>query len=224
MTRPTSAMIRDIVAICAAVALVGLSFGALAAAAGLSLSIAVALSALVLAGGSQFLFVAVIAAGASPWAGVIGGLLINARHLPFGLAMSDVVGRGWIAKVAGAHILIDEVVAYARAQKTPQEARLAYWICGIALAAVWNVATIAGAMLGSIIPDPSAFGIDAAFPAALLALLLPGLRGDSSDAVTGRRVVVTGSAVALALTPWLPPGLPVLAGLAGLVAVRKAAA
>ena len=224
MTRPTSAMIRDIVAICAAVALVGLSFGALAAAAGLSLSIAVALSALVLAGGSQFLFVAVIAAGASPWAGVIGGLLINARHLPFGLAMSDVVGRGWIAKVAGAHILIDEVVAYARAQKTPQEARLAYWICGIALAVVWNVATIAGAMLGSIIPDPSAFGIDAAFPAALLALLLPGLRGDSSDAVTGRRVVVTGSAVALALTPWLPPGLPVLAGLAGLVAVRKAAA
>ena len=224
MTRPTPAMIRDIVAICAAVALVGLSFGALAAAAGLSLSIAVALSALVLAGGSQFLFVAVIAAGASPWAGVIGGLLINARHLPFGLAMSDVVGRGWMAKVAGAHILIDEVVAYARAQKTLQEARLAYWICGIALATVWNVATIAGAMLGSIIPDPSAFGIDAAFPAALLALLLPGLRGASADAVTGRRVVVTGSAVALALTPWLPPGLPVLAGLAGLVAVRKAPA
>ena len=214
-------MARDIAAICAAVGVVGLSFGALASAAGLSIWTAVALSLLVLAGGSQFLFVAVIAAGASPWAGVVGGLLINARHLPFGLAMSDIVGRGWVSKVAGAHLLIDEVVAYSRVQKTIGDARTAYWACGIGLAVVWNIGTVAGALLGSTIPDPNTLGVDAAFPAALLALLLPGLRGASHDAVTGRRVVLTGSALALMLTPWLPAGLPVLAGLAGLVAVRK---
>lgn len=214
-------MTKDILAICAAVTVVGLSFGALASAAGLSVWVAMALSLLVLAGGSQFLFVAVIATGASPWAGVVGGLLINARHLPFGLAMSDIVGRGWLAKVFGAHLLIDEAVAFSRAQESVEKARIAYWACGIALAVSWNISTFAGSMLGSAIPDPNALGVDAAFPAALLALLLPGLRGPSPNAAIGRRVVLTGSVCALALTPWLPAGLPVLAGLAGLFAVKR---
>ena len=65
-------------------------------------------------------------------------------------------------------------------------------------------------MAGSAIPDPGVFGVDAAFPAALLALLLPALR--RSDA---RRVGLAAAVIAVATTPFLAPGLPVLAGLLG---------
>ncbi|HEU4520868.1 MAG TPA: AzlC family ABC transporter permease [Thermoanaerobaculia bacterium] len=212
----TPSLLRDILAICAAIGVVGLSFGAVASAAGLSTGMAVALSLLVLAGGSQFLVVGVIAAGASPWAGVIGGLLINARHLPFGLAMSETVGNGRLRKLLGAHLLIDEVVAFARAQESAVRARAAYWACGLALAITWNASTLAGAWFGGTIPDPAAFGVDAAFPAALLALLLPGLRNDPEV----RRVALSGSAIALAVSPFLPAGLPVLAGLSGLLLAK----
>ena len=65
-------------------------------------AIAVGMSVLVLAGGSQFLAVAVVAAGGSPVAAVLGGLLLNARHLPFGLAMSGVVADRWPGRLLGA--------------------------------------------------------------------------------------------------------------------------
>lgn len=217
MTRLTPSLLRDIAAICAAVGVVGLSFGALASAAGLTITMALALSLLVLAGGSQFLVVGVVAAGAGPWAGVLGGLLINARHLPFGLAMSDTVGKSLLSKFVGAHLLIDEAVAFSRAQTDQAHARAAYWACGIGLAVTWNAATLMGAWFGETIPDPAAFGVDAAFPAALLALLLPGLR----SSIDVRRVALTGAAIAVALTPFLPAGLPVLAGLGGLLFAKK---
>ena len=77
--------------------------------------------------------------------------------------------------------------------------------------------TLLGVVAGSAIPDPSVFGVDAAFPAALLALLLPALR--QSDA---RRVGLASAVIAVASTPFLAPGLPVLAGLLGLgVAGRR---
>ena len=82
----------------------------------------------------------------------------------------------------------------------------------------WNLGALAGVLAGSAVPDPNSFGVDAAFPAALLALLLPSLR--RADA---RRVGLLAAAVALAATPFLPAGLPVLLGLAGLTAAGRAA-
>ena len=75
-----------------------------------------ALSLLVFAGGAQFIVVAVAAAGGSPLAGLLGGLLLNARLLPYGLAMGGVIGDRWPARLLGAHILIDESVAFSRAR------------------------------------------------------------------------------------------------------------
>jgi len=208
---------RDALALAVAVSVVAVSFGALATAAGLPLLITMAMSLLVLAGGAQFLAVAIIAAGGGPVAAVAGGLLLNLRHLPYGLAVADVVGDRWPAKVFGAHLLIDEVVAFSRARGSGARARRAYWTSGILLATFWNVGTLLGVVAGSAIPDPSVFGVDAAFPAALLALLLPALR--QSDA---RRVGLASAVIAVAATPFLAPGLPVLAGLLGLaVAGRK---
>ncbi len=209
--------LRDALVIAAAVGLVGAAFGALASSAGLPLAMTMAMSLLVLAGGSQFLVVGVIAAGGGVWPAVAGGLLLNARHLPFGLAIGEVVGRSWAARLLGAHLLIDVVVAFARARMDRpdglQSARAAYWVCGIALLVMWNLGTLAGALAGAAVPDPGTFGVDAAFPAALLALMLPTLR--RADA---RRVGLLGAVVAVAATPWLPAGVPVLLGLVGLIA------
>jgi len=208
--------LRDALALACAISLVGASFGALAAAAGVSPIMTVAMSVLVFAGGAQFLVVAVVAAGGSPVAAVLAGLLLNARHVPFGLAMAGTVADRWPARLLGAHILIDESVAFARARGDGERARRAYWLCGALLFTFWNTGALVGLLAGAAVPDTDAFGIDAAFPAALLALLLPSLR--RADA---RRVGVTAAVVALAATPFLPAGLPVLVGLLGLLAAGR---
>lgn len=208
--------VRDALALAVAVAVVGVSFGALAAAAGVPTPLTIAMSLLVFAGGAQFLAVAVVAAGGSPVAAVAGALLLNVRHLPFGLAIAGVVGDRWPAKVLGAHILVDESVAFARARGSGARARRAYWTSGLLLFTFWNTGALLGVVAGSAVPDPGVLGVDAAFPAALLALLLPSLR--RADA---RRVGLAAAAIAVATTPFLAPGLPVLTGLIGLVAANR---
>jgi 4-azaleucine resistance transporter AzlC len=211
-----AALRRDLLAIVLAIGVVGVSFGAIAVTSGLPWWMPSLLSLLVFAGGSQFMVVGVVAAGGGVVAAVLGALLLNARHLPFGLAMSTVVADRWPGRLLGAHILIDEVVAFSRARGTGPRARAAYWTSGVLLATFWLLGTIVGLLAGAAVPDPSVLGVDAAFPAALLALVLPGLR--RADA---RRVGLTAAAVALAATPFLPPGLPVLAGLLGLLAAGR---
>jgi predicted branched-subunit amino acid permease len=209
--------LRDALALAAAIAVVGASFGALAAAAGVPPALTVALSLLVFAGGAQFLVVAVVAAGGSLVAAVAAGLLLNARHLPFGLAIGDTVGRSWPARLVGAHLLIDENVAFSRARPAGRRARSAYWLCGTLLFTAWNIGTVVGMLAGAAVPDPSAFGVDAAFPAGLFALVLPGLRRPDA-----RRVAVAAAVLALLAATVLPPGLPVLVGLLGLFAAGSA--
>lgn len=208
--------LRDVFAVACAIAVVGASFGALAAAAAIPVPIVVGMSLIVFAGGSQFLAVSVVAAGGSPVAAVVAGLLINARHLPFGLAMAPVVGDRWPARLLGAHILIDESVAFARARGTGPRARTAFWASGLTFFLFWNVGALVGVYAGAAVPDTDAFGIDAAFPAALLALLLPGLKAPDA-----RRVGIAATVVAVAATPFLPAGLPVMAGLLGLLAAGR---
>ncbi|WP_232663539.1 AzlC family ABC transporter permease [Pseudonocardia sp. TRM90224] len=203
--------LKDALALAAAIGVIGASFGALSTAAGVPVAITMGLSLIVFAGGSQFLVVAVVSAGGSAVAAVLAGLLLNGRHLPFGLAVSGIVADRWPARLLGAHFLIDESVAFARARGSGQRARTAYWLCGALFYVFWNVGTVVGIVAGSAIPDPNAFGVDAAFPAGLLALLLPALA--KADA---RRVGLGAAAVALVATPFLPAGLPVLAGLLGL--------
>lgn len=203
---------RGVLAIAAAAAVNGASFGAISVASGLPLWAPVAMSVLIFAGGSQYLAVGVTAAGGSPIAAVLGGLLLNARHLPFGLAVGDLVGRGWAARVVGSHLLIDESVAFALAQRDATRARAAYWACGATLFAAWNLGVLGGALAGQFVGDAEALGLDAVFPAAMLALVLPVLK----DAKV-RAPALAGAAIALAATPFLPTGMPVLLALLGLL-------
>lgn len=208
---------RDIALVCLADGIVGASFGAIAASSGFEVWIPMLLSAVVFAGGAQFLFIGILTGGGGPIAAVLAGLLVNARHLPFGFAVADLLGSGWLRRIAGTHIIIDEAVAFAMAQRTMARRRAAYWACGLGLFVCWNVGVVAGSFAGTVITDTDVFGLDAAFPAVLLALLLPSL----TDPVT-RRAALSGVVVALATTPFLPSGLPVLLALVGVVFVLGA--
>ncbi|MCR6489242.1 AzlC family ABC transporter permease [Amycolatopsis sp. OK19-0408] len=203
---------RDIGLVCLADCLVGVSYGAIAVSSGFPLWLPMLMSLLVFAGASQFMFIGIVAAGGNPFAAVLAGLLANARHLPFGFAIGDVLGKRWPARLAGSHLMIDESVAFALAQREADRRRAAYWACSLGLFVCWNVGVVAGAFAGSVIKDTDVFGLDAAFPAVLLALVLPSLRDRAA-----RLPVVVGVVVALAATPFLPAGLPVLLALAGVV-------
>jgi 4-azaleucine resistance transporter AzlC len=214
----TPSLQRDALAMAGAIAVVGVSFGAIAVASGMDWWVPSALSVLVFAGGSQFMVVGVVAAGGGLVAAVAGALLLNARHLPFGLALGDIVGRRPLARIVGSHLLIDESVAFALAQKNdPARARAVFWFLGATAFVVWNLGTIAGVAAGQVIGDTDAFGLDAAFPAALLALVLPALKNTRT-----RNAALLGAAAALATTPFLPAGVPVLLSLVGLVVLVPA--
>lgn len=231
MSKVDRALVRDVAAIAAAAGVVGVSFGAIAVAAGIPVWLASAMSMLVFAGGSQFMMVGVVAGGGSPVAAVLAGLLLNARHLPFGLVVSDVLGRSWPVRLLGTHLMVDESVAFALAQKDPARRRAAYWLCGLTLFVAWNAGVLVGALAGKALGDPDALGLDAAFPAAMLALLLPSLRASSEGteaaaessraAAVARRVALVGAGIAVITTPLLPAGLPVLLALLALAVALK---
>lgn len=193
-----------ITTLCVAVTVAGMSYGAMAAAAGFPLWFPVALGVLVLAAGSEFLFIGIVAAGGSPLAALCAGLLINARHIGYGFAVPAVLGTGWRG-LRDAHLLNDETVAVALAQPTAEQGRAAYLACGAGILAVWPGGALLGGLLGKAVPDPGVFGVDAVFPAVLLGLIMPALRDP-----TVRRGAFAGAALALLTTPLLPPGLPIL--------------
>lgn len=209
-------LLRDIALVCLADGAVGASFGAISVAGGLPGWVPVTMSLLVFAGGAQFSAVGIVLAGGDPIAAVATGLVLNARHLPFGFAVADVLGRRWAGKLLGSHVMVDESVAFAIAQRDPARRRTAYWTCGLMLFVVWNLGVLAGVLASRAVGDTGALGLDAAFPTVLLALVLPALR----DAGT-RRAALLGAAVALAATPFLPAGMPVLLALVGLLAVGR---
>ncbi|NIE71583.1 branched-chain amino acid ABC transporter permease [Pantoea sp. ICBG 1758] len=208
-------VIKAIVLVCLADGIVGLSYGSLAAAQGFPLWVPIALSTLVLAGASEFLFIGVVAGGGSPLTAAAAGLLVNARHLPFGIAVKDLVGQGG-RSLLGCHIMNDESVVFGISQPGLQQRRVAYWLCGLGIFAVWPLTVIGGAMIGRFIPDVSAIGLDAVFPAILIALIFPALRKRRT-----RIPALAGTALSVAVTPFVPAGMPVLFSLLGLLSWRE---
>lgn len=208
---------RDIALVCVADVLVGASFGAISVSGGLAWWVPVVLSVVVFAGGAQFAAVGVVLAGGSAFAAVVAGLVLNARLLPFGFAVADVLGTRWRTRLVGAHLTTDESVAFAIRHDDPDRRRAAFWVCAVALFGCWNLAVVAGAFAGRLVADTDAFGLDAAFPAVLVALVVPSLSTSRT-----RVAAAVGAVLAVATTPFLPPGLPVLVALLGLaVAVRR---
>jgi predicted branched-subunit amino acid permease len=210
------ALLRDIGLVVLADGVVGVSFGAIAVSGGQPTWVPLAMSPTVFAGGAQFAALYIVLGGGGLTAAVIAGLVLNARLLPFGFAVADVLDLRWPAKLLGGHLVLDESVAFALAQRDPARRRAAFFTCGALLFVVWNLGTLLGVLAGRAVGNPDALGLDAASPMVLLALVLPVLRDPRA-----RRAALLGAAIAVASTPFLPGGLPVLLALFGLVVVAR---
>lgn len=186
----------------------GVSFGALAVAAGLSPAQALALSLLMFTGGSQFALVGVVGAGGGGAAATASAGLLGLRNGLYGLQLAPLLGvRGW-QRLLAAHLTIDESTAVATGAATPGLGRLGFWATGASVIACWSAATGVGALLGDALGDPRRYGLDAAAGAALLGLLWPRLRR-GAPAVTA----VAAAVLAVVALPVVPAGLPVLVAL-----------
>jgi predicted branched-subunit amino acid permease len=204
---------RDAIGIGLATGAYAISFGAIAVAAGLSVAQTQALSGLMFTGASQFALVGVLGAGGGAVAAIAIAALLGTRNAFYALHMVGVLSpRGW-RRLAAAQLTIDESTGMAIGYEEDRSAsRLAFWATGISVFVLWNLGTLVGALGADVLGDPARFGLDAAIPAAFLALLWPRL-----DTRLMRIIAVIAAAVALALTPVLSAGLPVL--IAGGIAV-----
>jgi predicted branched-subunit amino acid permease len=211
-----AAIIRDGIAVGVATGAYGISFGAIAVAAGLGVAQACALSLLVFTGASQFALVGVIASGGAPLSGALTALLLGTRNTLYGLRLAPLLDwRGW-RRTAAAQLVIDESTAMSINRDGTEAARVGFLSTGIAVFALWNLATFAGALAGRALGDPRTYGLDAAVGGAFLALLWPRLRNRRNQLVA-----VLAVALALGLVPISAAGVPVLAagGVAVLVGV-----
>jgi predicted branched-subunit amino acid permease len=168
-------------------------------------------------GGSQFALVGVLGAGGGAIAAVLTAWLLGARNSMYALSMAPTLRVRGLRRLAAAELTIDESTAMALAHPDPPAAaRHAFGATGISVYVLWNIGTLLGALGAAALGDPGTLGLDAAIPAAFIALLWPRLVDRTMWAVA-----LAGAAVALVLTPVLRPGLPVLA--AGLVALVASA-
>ncbi len=183
----------------------GISIGALAVAAGLSLWQAMVLSLVLFSGGSQFALVGVVAAGGSGAAAITTSTLLGIRNGLYGLQVSRLLGARGIRRLAAAQLTIDESTAVAVGQPERSASRLGFWVTGGAVFVLWNLMTFVGAIIGDLLGDPRQYGLDAAAAAAFCALLWPRLK--SRD---GRATAAVAALLALVIAPAAPAGIPVL--------------
>jgi 4-azaleucine resistance transporter AzlC len=189
----------------------GFVYGLAAETAGLSPIEAVAMSVIVFAGAAQFAAIGYIAGGLAWPAIILLTALLNARHLLYSAALLP-----WLRDVPAprravmAHVLTDEAFAlsiahFTRLRRTDERG---YWIAAIGATFIpWNLATIAGALIGREIPSPERFGLDIVFPAAMVGL--------AAGLIAGRREVVAaiaGAVLGVGIGLLVSPSVGIIAG------------
>ncbi|HJP72498.1 MAG TPA: AzlC family ABC transporter permease [Candidatus Limnocylindria bacterium] len=189
-----------------AVGLFGVSFGVLSASTGgMGALPAIVMSATTFAGSAQFAAASVLSGGAGPVTAILAALLLNARYLPIGVSVARfLVGRR-LARFVQSQLVVDESWAIAaRGGGEFDPHRLVG--AGVVLWCAWVAGTLIGVLGGEALGDPAALGLDAAFPALFLALLVPQLEGRRAVAAA-----LIGAGIAVALVPFTPAGVPIIA-------------
>ncbi len=196
--------------------LLSMSFGVLAVEAGFTPVQAIVMSAIVFAGSAQFASTAIVAAGGGLVPGVLAASLMNSRFLAMGIAVAPSLPGGPVKRAVQGQTVVDSSWAIAN----QGEGRFDRWLLmgtTVPQYVTWICGTTVGAFAGDVIGDTDRFGLDAVFPTFFLGLLIAELRDSRS-----RAVAVCGGAVALALVPFTPPGVPILvAGVAALLGLRR---
>jgi 4-azaleucine resistance transporter AzlC len=208
------AIVGDALALGLGTGFYAISFGALAVAAGLSAWQAQALSLLMFTGASQFALIAVVASGGSALVAIATSTLVGTRNAFYAVAMAPVLEARGLRRLLAAQATIDESTGMAaRYEKDRDSARLAFWSTAAAIYVLWNLGTLIGALGAGMLEDPDVLGLDAAAPAAFLALVWPRLTSWPM-----RAVAIVSLVSAVALSPFIGAGLPVLmGGAAGIV-------
>ena len=208
--------VRKILPIAIAVPLFAVSFGVLARAEGLGIAAPIVMSATTFAGSSQFAVVSILEEGGGAIAAIVAALLLNARYVPIGISVASLFRGSRARRLAEAQLVVDESWAVAaRGDGTFDRGILIG--AGLVLYAAWVGGTALGVLGGGFIGNPESFGLDAAFPALFLALLVGQIRERR-----GAAAAIAGAGIALALLPLVPPGVPIIAATLGcLVALRR---
>ncbi len=175
----------------------------------------VVMSLVVFSGAAQFASVTVLAAGGGALAAIAAGMLMNARWLPMGFAMGPFLSRRRLFRAAQSQALVDASFALSSRGDGTYDRGILF---GATLPQffAWTAGTLAGVLVGGALADPSSLGLDAIFPAFFLVLLLGEARG--REPVTA---ALLGVVIALAMMPFAPPGIPVMAAsAAALIGLR----
>lgn len=159
----------------------GIIFGAVAVTSGLSAWAAVAMSALVFAGSSQFIAAGLVASGAGIAVIVLTTFVVNLRHALYAASLAPYMKhlpQRWLAPLG--FWLTDEsyVVVIARYSRTDASPWKHWYFLGSAVIMYvnWQVCTWIGIIAGRSIPNPQAWGLEFALPVTFIGMLVPSLR------------------------------------------------
>jgi len=190
------------------VGLYGTAFGAAGIAAGFSVLQTCLLSLLAFSGASQFAVVGVMGAGGTAIAAIATASLLGVRNMLYALRMAPLLHVSGFRKVVAAQVTIDESTGVALSQeKLGTEAmKQGFWLTGFGVYFFWNIFTLLGALGAKAMGNPSAWGLDAAVPAAFLGLVWPRLTNKLE-----RALAVGALVLAVLLSPVLSAGLPIIA-------------
>ena len=190
------------------------AFGLLAEDAGMSPLGAVVMSATTFAGSAQFAAASILGEGGGAVAAIVAALFLNARYVALSLAVASIFPGPRRRRLLESQLIVDESWALAG-----RSGRFEYAIlvgAGLLLYVFWVGGTAVGTVVGDLI-DPEAIGLDAAFPALFLALLVPYVRTRRALAAA-----LVAAGITLALLPVAPAGVPIVAAaLASLIGLRR---
>lgn len=183
----------------------GVSFGLLARSAGMSPFAATIMSGTTFAGSAQFAAAGILEAGGAVASAITAAILLNARYAAIGISVAPALGGSPLRRFLLAQLIVDESWAIAHlGEGRYDRGRLIG--AGLVFYIVWVSSTALGALGGEVLGDPEALGLDAAFPALFLGLLWPLVKSRRALAAA-----LIGGAIALALIPFAPPGVPIIA-------------
>jgi 4-azaleucine resistance transporter AzlC len=193
-----------------ATVVLGISFGVLARSLGWGFLAPVVFSVITFSGSAQFAVAAVLGAGGGVFAAVVAAVLLNARFLPMGIAVAPYLKGGPFRRALEGQTVVD--ASWALASRGGGRFEREFMIgATVSQASAWIAGTVIGAAAGDIAGDPERLGLDAIFPAFFLALLVDELRSGGKRAITAAAI---GGILAVALMPFAPPGVPVIAACA----------
>ena len=201
----------------------GMVYAVSALAAGLSVWETLCMSLIVFAGASQFTAVGLFGSGANPWTIIATTAIINARHLLLAASTASYIRRAptWLRALV-AFQLTDETYAVG-IQHFAKHGGDAWYQFGsnLSLYVVWAASTVIGSLLGALIPDPGALGLDLIFPLTFIAFTVPMLRDRVNRVVAVLAAVISVGTALVLPGSWYVLTAGILASAVGAILARR---